>query len=97
MPARTKPSLGVWHVQLNDGDWFKVFARTANEAKRIVRETHYDMAPSDFRAQFNPTVKKCRLTEKMTVKGDGYRETKSVRAWLSGQTSGPFTSNTYET
>lgn len=86
----------LWSVTLNDGDWYWVFARSAIEAERVVRTSHYSDT-GEFRKKYEPKISKIEGSRRIVVGEDGVGQfTRTAKAWCKGQRPGPFVSNTYD-
>ena len=87
----------IWHVGLNDGDWYKVFATSGNGAVKLVCEHHYDdLTRGGFVATYRPSVRRIGDAEQVTVVTEDGEQTKAAREWCQGEPIGLFCSNTYE-
>lgn len=87
----------LWSVVLCDGDWYWVFARSAEEAVQVVIAAHYEtFTRQRFQRQYAPTVTQINNDDRLVVNEEDGQKTKTAREWRRGQETGPFVSNTYE-
>lgn len=87
----------LWSVVLCDGDWYWIFARSAEEAVQVVIASHYDtFTRQRFQRQYAPTVRQIEDDERLVVNEEDGQKTKTAGEWRRDQDTGPFVSNTYE-
>lgn len=91
-------SVSIWHVLLSDGDWYKVFATSRDEAVEIVQSIHYDdISLDEFIRDFAPTVDLVPDGQRLVVNDEFHGTRKwTAKRWAKNEKPGPFTSNTYD-
>jgi hypothetical protein len=92
----SKPDLAMWRIELNDLDWYVVFAYSSRGAEHMIVDNHYDMPTKEFRQTYSPSIRKLKPSEELTVKGENGDETKTASEWLKLAAVGLFCSNTYD-